>query len=331
MSWRGEARYALRLMRGVRSSVAVVVVGLAAWIAGGCGGDEGSARDRSVDGGVGGTSGSGGDDGGVSDGSWPDTSVAGAGGGAAASGAGGGANGGSAGGGRDARGGTGGDGRVSDGLVARYDFDEGSGATVKDVSGVGPAIDLTIQDTNAVTWIAGALRIDSSVVVSSTGSTTKIVDACTAADEITIDTWIKPANVTQAGPARVVSLSPTPDERNFTLGQDAGDWAVRLRTSTGTIQGAPYTFATEAVSTALEHVAFKFDATGFVSIFVDGVLAGALHRGGDFSTWATGYPLVVANEFTGDRPWLGELHLIAIYCRGLTEAEIGQNFAAGPG
>ncbi|MGH7138217.1 MAG: PSD1 and planctomycete cytochrome C domain-containing protein, partial [Pirellulales bacterium] len=37
----------------------------------------------------------------------------------------------------------------------------------------------------------------------------------------------------------------------------------------------------------------------------------------------------LANELTGDRPWLGELRLVAVYARALTEQEIGRNFAAG--
>ena len=33
---------------------------------------------------------------------------------------------------------------------------------------------------------------------------------------------------------------------------------------------------------------------------------------------------------TGDRPWLGQFHLVAIYDRALTPAEVSDNFAFGP-
>jgi hypothetical protein len=37
----------------------------------------------------------------------------------------------------------------------------------------------------------------------------------------------------------------------------------------------------------------------------------------------------LANEADGDRPWLGDFHLVAFYGRALSPAEIGQNFQSG--
>jgi len=39
---------------------------------------------------------------------------------------------------------------------------------------------------------------------------------------------------------------------------------------------------------------------------------------------------IVANEFGEERAWFGDLHLIALYGRALTSAEISQNYNAGP-
>ena len=39
--------------------------------------------------------------------------------------------------------------------------------------------------------------------------------------------------------------------------------------------------------------------------------------------------MVIGNEHTSDRSWLGEIHLIAIYGRALSPAEVTQNFRAG--
>ena len=39
--------------------------------------------------------------------------------------------------------------------------------------------------------------------------------------------------------------------------------------------------------------------------------------------------LGLANEVTGDRPWLGTFFLVAIYSRDLSAQEVGQNFKAG--
>ncbi len=46
------------------------------------------------------------------------------------------------------------------------------------------------------------------------------------------------------------------------------------------------------------------------------------HLGSGFQTWDTGYPLVLGNEFSGDRPWTGQLCGVAIYNRSLTVSEI---------
>ena len=39
--------------------------------------------------------------------------------------------------------------------------------------------------------------------------------------------------------------------------------------------------------------------------------------------------MLLANESTGEYPWLGAIYLIAIYDRGLSHTEVKQNFNAG--
>ena len=76
---------------------------------------------------------------------------------------------------------------------------------------------------------------------------------------------------------------------------------------------------------------FTRRVSGERAIWVDAArVATTLTPGGDFSTWTNTYKVAVADEHTGGRGWLGELHLLAVYSRALTDAEIAQNFAAGP-
>lgn len=51
--------------------------------------------------------------------------------------------------------------------------------------------------------------------------------------------------------------------------------------------------------------------------------------GGTLANWDGSFPLMLANELTGDRPWLGEYCLVAIYDNALTPAEVTQNHQAG--
>ena len=226
--------------------------------------------------------------------------------------------------------------RVTDGLVALYELEEGSGATVADTSGFGAPLDLLISDTNDVTWINGGLRVDAPTLISSGVSATKIHSASTASGELTIETWLTPTQLSYVGlPARVVTLSASTVDRNFTLGQGrsggtSDQYTTRLRTTATSNNGTPPTATPPgSVTTDLTHVVYTRDASGNASFYVDAALSSSNTVGGNLSNWNSSYQLALANELTGDRPWLGELHLVAIYDRALTSIEVGQNFGAG--
>lgn len=222
-----------------------------------------------------------------------------------------------------------GQGRVTAGLISLYEFNEGTGTTVTDTSGVGTAIDLSIANPGAVTWTSGALRVDSVTTIASTGPAAKVNSALTASNEVTLEAWIKPANVTQSGPARVVTVSTSTLSRNMTLGQDRLVYDARLRTTTTSLNGEPSTRASAGLSASeLTHVVFTRTATGTV-IYINGVLIGTGNAGGTLSSWDSSFRLALANELTNDRGWLGELYLVAIYDRALTAGEVALNFVVG--
>ncbi|MCP4541931.1 MAG: tandem-95 repeat protein, partial [Chloroflexi bacterium] len=229
-----------------------------------------------------------------------------------------------------------GEGRVTDNLQVLYTFQEESGMTVYDVSGVGTPLNLTIGDTGTVDWLPErGLSINASTLIASNSSATKIIDAAQATGELTLEAWIKPANVTQDGPARIVTLSKNPGKVNFTLGQ--GLWGsrpsdvydVRLRTSHTNRYGMPsVTTPAGSATTDLSHVVYTRDAAGVARIYVDGVEMSHRTVGGHLN-WANCYRLALANELTGDRPWLGEFYLVAVYNRALTSSEVNQNYDDG--
>ena len=62
-------------------------------------------------------------------------------------------------------------GRVQDGLVLLYDFAEGAGAIVHDVSTGASPMNLTIEDPSRVTWLSeGGVRIDQPTIIPIGGS-----------------------------------------------------------------------------------------------------------------------------------------------------------------
>lgn len=126
------------------------------------------------------------------------------------------------------------------GPVASYDFREGKGELVKDTARAGAPLDLRIEDASAVQWLPdGGLRITRPTLIASTGPAAKLIEAVKQSQVVTIEAWIKPANLTQAGPARIVTLSKDTSSRNVTLGQKAGAYEVRCRTTTTSPNGEP--------------------------------------------------------------------------------------------
>lgn len=227
----------------------------------------------------------------------------------------------------------------SGGVQALYTFHEGSGSVVHDVSGVSPALDLTISGSGA-SWLAdGGLSLNGAAQVASSGAATKIIDASRASNALSVEVWITPANVTQSGPARIVTLSGSSTERNFTLGQgkygstppDVFD--ARLRTTDGSnnANGEPsLTTPAGAASAALSHVVYTRGATGDSAIYVNGESAASSKVGGTFDNWNGSYRLGLGNEFNSDRPWLGTLHRVAVYDCMLDADEVKAAHAAGP-
>jgi hypothetical protein len=121
-----------------------------------------------------------------------------------------------------------------------YDFRQADGNTIKDTGDAGKPLDLKIADSSAVKWLSdGGLQINEPVLIKSETPAAKIINACRKTGEISIEAWITPANTTQMGPARIVSLSTDTSNRNFTLGQESSAYVMRLRTTKTTTNGLP--------------------------------------------------------------------------------------------
>lgn len=176
-------------------------------------------------------------------------------------------------------------------------------------------------------------------VLGTDGAADRIIQALRAKGELTVEAWLKPASPDQSGPARIVSVSDSTDgqRRNLTLGQQGSRYILRLRTDAANSEGG-YRVAERgtpdnAVLAQSQHVAVTYAGcphcgAGVLRFFVDGELL-AEHRDlrGSFRTWGTEFPLLLGNEASLDRQWLGTLYLVAIYSRALSAEEIKSNSA----
>lgn len=220
--------------------------------------------------------------------------------------------------------------RVSSGLQILYDFSSTEGDVVRDRSGTGDAYDLNIADSNAVKRTAGGLQILKPTIMASEKAPRQLIEAVRASSEITIEAWIQAKDTKQAGPARLITLSKNSNERNFTLGQDGDKIDVRLRTNKTSTNGLP-SVATRGSSftTKLTHVVYTRQKNGTTRIYQNGQLVVEKKVAGDFSNWDQSLNLALVDEHSGGRPWLGTLHLVAIYDRALSVKEVTKNLTAG--
>jgi len=222
--------------------------------------------------------------------------------------------------------------RVRRGLVALYDFQSPDGTLVKDRSGAGKPIDLRIGDTKAVRRSRGLLEVRRRTLIRSEKPASRIIDAVRKSGEITIEAWLQPAETGQSGPARIITLSSSPSERNFTLGQEGDRFDVRLRTTKTSRNGIPsLSSASKSLQTKLTHVVYTRDRSGRAQITINGQAASSRKVNGKTSNWDRKYRLALANELSNDRPWRGTYFLVAIYGRALSAKEIQRNFQAGAG
>jgi len=221
--------------------------------------------------------------------------------------------------------------RVGRGLQVLYDFQSSRGAVVKDRSGVG-RIDLRITNPKAVKRSAGSLEIRGTTLIRSDKAATRLIDAVRRSGELTVEAWVKSARTNQSGPARVVTLSKTPTERNFTLGQDGDKFDLRLRTTKTSTNGIPsLSSKSRSLTTKLTHVVYTRDRGGRARIYLNGKQNAEKTVAGVMSNWDKSVRLGLANELTNDRPWHGTLYMVAIYSRSLPAKEVMQNFRAGAG
>lgn len=147
------------------------------------------------------------------------------------------------------------------------------------------------------------------------GAPSKLWKALTASGQMILEVELRTDSTGQGGPARIVSFSRSTMSRNFTLGQSGNGLVFRLRTTETDHDGQHRSLLVPQVFTDTDwhRVRVVFDGH-HVQLFVDGQLhPQTLELGGDFSNWGKNHILVIGDEVTGGRPWLGEIRHLSIF------------------
>ena len=220
-------------------------------------------------------------------------------------------------------------------VIAKYEFQTGTGLTAYDTSGVDPSADLTIA--GSVNWVGGwGINVGvGGKAQASTASSRKIHDMIEATGEYSVEAWVAPALVA-ADKSYMVSYSGGDTVRNFTLGQTNQQYDFLMRSSGSDLNGMPQLQTPVGgllLQASLQHVVLTYSPVNGRQIFVNGVSTGVVdpQKGGTISNWDDTFALVLGNEVSSDRSWQGVIKFVAIHNRALTAAQVLQNFNAGVG
>ena len=224
-------------------------------------------------------------------------------------------------------------GRFEASQIAFYQFKTGQGAIAYDTSGIEPAANLSLQGD--ISWVTGwGLQFNSGRAQASTQNSRKLAQLISATGEMSIEAWLVPANVTQEGPAAIVSYAGSNTERNFTLGQSQYNYDFLLRSGSSDFAGMPALStadADEVLQATLQHVVLTQDPVNGRRIYVNGEDTGVRDSASAVRNWDDTYALIIGNEANGNRQWQGTMRLLAVHNKVLTPAQIQQNYAVGVG
>lgn len=227
-------------------------------------------------------------------------------------------------------------GRHESNVIALYEFKTGSGNTVFDTSGIEPSLNL--QLSGDYSWVGGwGVQFTAGKAQGSTTASAKLRDLITATGEYSIEAWVAPGNVTQDGPARIVTYSGGSMSRNFMLGQTLYNYDTFNRSDQTDQNGEPQLStpdADEILQATLQHVVFTYDPANGRQIYVNGMLVDNTVDtvpGGLLNDWDDTFAFALASEVDNDNRWAGTVRLVAIHNRALTPEQVSQNFDVGVG
>ena len=225
--------------------------------------------------------------------------------------------------------------RYDTGVIAKWQFKEGSGSTADDTSGVDPALNLTLSGDTS--WVGGwgvAFGPNGGAARGGAASR-KIFDLIKSGGEYSVEMWVAPANVTQED-AYMASYSGGTASRNFTLGQRAYQYEMFSRSSATDANGGPSLLTADTdkdAQASLQHVVLTYDPVNGRRLYVNGNYTGDVDpsKGGTVGNWDDTFIFLLGNETSGNRKWQGTIRFAAIFNHALTQEQVQQNFAAGVG
>lgn len=150
-------------------------------------------------------------------------------------------------------------------------------------------------------------------------------------NELTVETWFETSDLSQDGPARVLTISKGSATSlvNVHVGVTDDGISIRLRNSCDIFNWIQI----DDVLTAdrPHHVVFTWSA-GRISTWVDGTRVSRVEvPWGDFDRWNGNYRTVIGGEFGGGRAFSGTIYSVTMWDGALSDEEIVRRAALVPG
>lgn len=231
--------------------------------------------------------------------------------------------------------------RTKNNLIVRYDFNEAANATtIRDVSGVLPAADLTLAQ-GTITLSGTSLRTTGDAALVDLSPTNlagqRITNACKLSNALTVEAWINPDNNTVI--SRFISLNSDSslDTNNFFMLNSNGRMQGTVRVSAAPQFGIGINDNNGVAVQIKQFVAMRY-GNGVFTLDVIRNNAITLHKTlnapGNFDSWSNQFKLVVLNgsrhgNDRDTRPFAGEIYSIAVYCRALSDDELAKDASLG--
>ncbi len=228
-----------------------------------------------------------------------------------------------------------GTGRSESNLIAKWEFKSNEPSVAYDTSGVTPSLDLVLS--GSVEKVEGiGLKFSGGKAQGTTTNSKKIYDNILSTGEFSIEAWIAPGNVTQEGPARIITYSGGNDQRNFMLGQTLYNYDFLVRHDNTDTAGLPSLSTDnndEILQATLQHVVINYDANGARRIYVNGEDTGYSDnvKGASLSQWDDSFAFALGSEVSGQFSFDGIMRMVAVHNRKLSSDQIRGNFEAGIG
>ncbi len=226
-------------------------------------------------------------------------------------------------------------GRIDQGLQLMYDFSNGAGKEISDVSDTGIPVDLFINDQNAAAWLPGqGLRVLENTRIRSEGNCSEFARSLASSNEFTLEAWIKPPD-NQSSVAPIISLADGSNHKTASMrhvgNHSSFEYSMVLSNEMNSFDNHEVVTDNKFISLELQHLVYTRDRHGIEKFYVNGTEMCSGYYDGDLTNIGDDVHLVLSEGMPGEEPWYGTYYLVAVYSEALDQEKVLKNFLAGYG